>query len=184
MKFDYKLNYYENLKARSNYLHNSEANTPYHSLNEAERSQLQALNKHLTLLEDQYLPVLNTKGMELQERVKNHDDWMQDFNLEFVITFYLQEADFEYEDDDDNILMELHQTTFDYNHPNRKWGFGLTNNNYCDCPAYFKGEWHCYLYHHLYDHCGLNWLDLLRIGSICVEIKIDEQAWEQPFPRV
>ncbi|MEQ1667897.1 MAG: hypothetical protein ABL868_05525 [Sulfuriferula sp.] len=185
MKFDHKLDYSENLKARYMHRQNSEAYfTDYQSLNETEHSQLQALNKHLTLLENQYLPILKTKYTKLQERVKNHDDWIQDFNLEFVITFYLQKSDNEYEEDDDNILMELHENVFDCIHTDQEWGFGITNINHCDCPAYFVGEWHCYLYHCLYDHCGLDWLDLLRIGSVCVEIKIDEQAWEQPFPRI
>jgi len=33
-----------------------------------------------------------------------------------------------------------------------------------------KGEFHCWLYHCLYDHMNLSWDDILRIGMIWVDI--------------
>lgn len=187
MKFDYKLNYYENRKARFNYQRSLTASTPYQPLNEEEHKQLLALNERLTLLEEQYLPILNAKHIELQKQVNNPENWIQEFNLEIVITFYLREDDPEYEDEDDNILMQIPISHCDYNAEGieRKRGFGMTNINHCDfIGAENEDEHHCYLYHDLYDHCGLDWRDLLRIGSLYVEIKIDEQSGMLPFIQV
>ncbi len=38
-----------------------------------------------------------------------------------------------------------------------------------------QAEHHCWLYHNLYDHSGLSWEDLLRIGPIEVDLKVTYQ---------
>lgn len=38
-------------------------------------------------------------------------------------------------------------------------------------------EFHCYFFHHLYDHTNLAWEDILRIDKILIEVK----AWNQFF---
>lgn len=100
---------------------------------------------------------------------------MMDFNLEYVITFYIREDDLEYETDDDNILMQIQTTYFNKEKNEQAWGFGFTSENYADRDC-FEGEFHCYTYHQLYDHFHLSWQDILRIGNIGFELKIDEQT--------
>jgi hypothetical protein len=90
----------------------------------------------------------------------------------------LREDDPEYEEDDDNILMAVEYL---YLGSRNSGDFGNTADvNFAEFPERHMGEWHCYLYHDLYDHLGLDWRDLLRIGLLYVEIKIDEQS--APFP--
>jgi hypothetical protein len=38
-----------------------------------------------------------------------------------------------------------------------------------------QAEHHCWLYYNLYDHSGLSWEDLLRIGHIGVDLKVTYQ---------
>lgn len=187
MKFNSKLDFYENLRARRNdRSHHIEQQTCYEDLSAEERSRLMALNEQLKQLEEKYLPIMNAKGAELQARVSDPADWMQDFNLEFILTFYLHEDDPEYDEDDDNILMQLEEIVFDYDEPQRayrNWGFGMTSTNHCESflREMNDGEHHCYLYHQLYDHCDLDWRDLLRIGELWVDVKIEEQSGMLPI---
>jgi hypothetical protein len=81
----------------------------------------------------------------------------------------LREDDTEYEEDDDNILVQVYDIYIE--------GDDLD----ADHSEYsFPGEKHCYLYHQLYGHFHLDWRDLLRIGSLYVEIKIEEQSGMLP----
>lgn len=178
MKYDSKLNHYENSRAREQHWLNA-PRTDFERLSENERAWLQKLNDLLRQLEDKFYPILVAKKCELDSRVDDSSDWMQEFNLEYVITFYLREDDPEYEEDDDNILVQIHELVF-WNFPGENdWGFGATNIDHA-VPEIFQGEKHCYTYHQLYDHCCLDWRDLLRIGSLYVDIKIEEQSGSLP----
>ncbi|MFA6921419.1 MAG: hypothetical protein WC216_06210 [Gallionella sp.] len=157
--------------------------TDYSSLTESEKAWLQALNESLRQIESKYSVIMNAKCNELEARVTDSSDWLMDFNLICVITLYLREDDPDYKEDDDNILMEMWEI------PNSRdreqdWGFGATKVHHAEPSAHFPGEHHCYLYHQLYDHCYLDWSDLFRIGSIWVDIKIDEQSGVLPVPSV
>lgn len=185
MKFNSELDYFENIKARRNFQRHSHASTDvYKALKIEERGQLMALNEQLKQLEEQFLPMMNAKGEELQARVADPADWMQDFNLGIVFTFYLREDDPEYEEDDDNILMQIEEIVFDYNDQYRDdFGFGITNTSthyFSEFRDDFEGQHHCYMYHELYAYSYLEWSDLLRIGDIYVEIKIEEQSGMLP----
>ena len=170
MKFISKSSYYENIRAWHEHALNTEYTT-YESLNSKEKARLMSFNQLLHKFENKYLPILDAKLKELQTRVADPSDWMQDFNFDYVITFYLRENDPEYEEEDDNILMQIESMHQDCN----DWGFGFTDNNYADRQC-FSDEHHCYTYHQLYDHFDLDWLDFFRIGAIEFELKIDDQS--------
>lgn len=84
------------------------------------------------------------------------------------INFLLDEKDPEWADEDDNIMATLcHHHRKDYN-PSESWN---------DAPHLMKDEkgkpaHFCWLFHELYDHTGLVWEDLLRVGQITVTIKV------------
>lgn len=178
MKYNYKLDHYQNSHARQQHWMNT-TGTNFESLNECEKVFLQLLNELLCKLEDKFYSLLLAKRHELVSRVNDPSDWLQEFNLEFVITFYLREDDPEYEEDDDNILQEIHELIFERFTRENVWGFGATEVDHAE-PSKFSNEKHCYLYHQLYDHSYLDWRDLLRIGSLYVDIKIDEQSGMLP----
>jgi hypothetical protein len=173
MKFNYKLSRNENMYAWMEF--NCKApHTQTSKLNADEKSWLFSLNDSLRQIEDKFLQILDAKYIELQARVNDPSDWMFEFNLEYFITFYLREDDPEYDNDDDNILMELqgmHSI-----HGNRDWGFGATHVDHAISVMRLGNEQHCYTFHQLYDHCHLDWRDILRIGNLYVELKIDEQS--------
>ena len=179
MKFKSDLSHYQNLRAWREYSFSS-PKTDYASLNESEKAWLRAFNESLRQLEDKFYPIMAAKHKELQARVADPADWLMDFNLECLITFYLREDDPEYEEDDDNVLMEIVEMHREKKTRRRDWGFGATHTNHAESVRDFSGERHCYLYRHLYDHCGLDWRDLFRIGSLWVDIKIDEQSGVLP----
>ena len=175
MKFHADLDYFQNIRARRHFRHRHvEKRTAYEELSPDERNQLMELNVRLKHLEAQYLPIMNAKGASLQERVRDSADWMRRFNLEIVLTYYLREDDPEYDEFDDNVLMRVRESGFDFDDPYRDWGFGITSVNYCHFKERYAGEHHCYLYHALSDHCDLDWRDLLRIGEIGVDVKTCE----------
>jgi len=175
MKFNSKLDYSQNLKAWREH-HCNSPHTRYSSLNESEKAWLRGLNETLRRLEDKFYPIISTKLKDFHERIADPSDWMTDFNLVFFITYYLRKDDPEYEEDDDNILMEFSHSFFHIDKNDKDWGFGATHVDQAEQGQEFIGECHCYLYHQLYDHCDLDWRDLFRIGSLWVDIKIDEQS--------
>ena len=182
MKFRHELgNHQNNMAWQEHYL--NALRTDYDSLNEDEKTWLRSLNDQLRQMEDKYSPIMNAKLQELQARVADPSDWMLAFNLYFIITFYLREDDPEYEEEDDNILMEFDEKFFGQYPLDLEWGFGATNVDHAE-PSQEFGEQHCYLYHQLYDHCYMDWRDLLRIGSLYVDIKIDEQSGMLPVIRL
>lgn len=169
MKYDSELDHYQNLRAWRRHSR-SAPQTEFDSLNEREKQWLQNLNELLSQLEKKFYPIMAAKDRELRARVDDPSDWMQDFNLDRVITFYLREDDPEYEEDDDNILLQIEDIFIENDDLDMDFSESVT----------FSGEKHCYLYHQLYDHFGLDWRDLLRIGSLYVDIKIEEQSGSLP----
>lgn len=169
MKYDSKLDHHQNLRAWIQHSR-SAPKTEFDSLNESEKRWLQNLNELLSQLEKKFYPVMADKDRELRARVNDPSDWMQDFNLERVITFYLREDDSEYDENDDNILLQIEDIFIEDDDLDMDFSE----------PRAFSGEKHCFLYHQLYDHFGLDWRDLLRIGSLYVDIKIEEQSGMLP----
>ena len=89
MKFHADLDYFQNIQARRHFRHRHvEKKTAYDELTPDERNRLMELNVGLKHLEEQSLPVMNTKGASLQARVRDAADWMRCFNLELVVTYY------------------------------------------------------------------------------------------------
>jgi len=174
MKFNFNLDYYQNLQA---WRVHRESTPPqsYTKLHAKQKAWLMQLNTLLTQLENRFLPILNAKYKELQARSEDSIDWMIDFSLDYVTTFYIREDDPEFEIEDDNILMQIETMHFIKQQNDQAWGFGYTNENYADGTC-FEGERHCYTYHQLYDHFCLDWLDILRIGNIRIDLRIDEQS--------
>ena len=178
MKFKSDLGHYENLKAWREHSKNN-PRSQYESLNDSEKSWLRHLNETLRQIEEKYSAVMAPKYEELKARVADPLDWLQEFNFDFAITYYLRDDDPEYEEDDDNILIAVEYLFLGVG---SSAGFGNTADiNFAEGPERFSGEWHCYLYHELYDHLGLDWRDLLRIGSLYVDIKIEEQSGILPI---
>ena len=107
---------------------------------------------------------------QLEKRINDPNDWLDDYEIDVVITFILKGDDPEYSDRSDNILVELDESV-----KGEIWEYGIgdgkNHSEYQHWDHPMKDEHHCWLYHCLYDHTDLGWINVLRIGSIWVDIK-------------
>ena len=133
-------------------------------------AKLEKLNDHLRVIEHEADAEAKKIKQALQARLREQKDFLTDYELEIDLVFYLREDDPEYSEDEDSILVTL--DCCDH------IGFGDADEN-CDHNTVggFLPFEHCTLFHALYDHITpeLHWSDLLRIGSVWVEIKVEYQ---------
>jgi hypothetical protein len=179
MKFQVNLNCIQNERKWEEH-YRKFPRTEFSSLNEREKTWLRAFDETLRLLENKYSAIMDAKHYELQARVADPSDWLMDFNLDYVITLYLREDDPAYEEDDDNILMQIDNVYLEPA-PDREWGLGFINLDHAEPGYYDDGKRCCYLYRQFYFYCDLDWRDLFRIDSLYVEIKIEEQSGMLPI---
>jgi len=114
---------------------------------------------------------LNSRLVEVQNRLRKQFEWAEK-NFPghcrlAKIYFILEENDLDYSEDDDNIIVTFHEN-FAPQDDERSWN---------DHPqlTYENGirEYHCWFYHKLYDHTGLVWEDILRIGKIWAQFRVN-----------
>jgi lysyl-tRNA synthetase class I len=140
--------------------------------------KLQEFNKRLHTTQEKILREAIKLDDELIKRVEDADDLLDDYEMELEIAFYLKEDDPSYEEDEDNILETLNeylkgisQTDIKTDH---RWS--ANHNEFIHHKNHpMKDDFHCWLYHCLYDHTDLKWEDILRIGTIWIDIKVDYQ---------
>ena len=146
------------------------------NLSTEQRQFLVQLNEKLVDIEKGIKKECQALIEELEKRIANPDDWLEDYEIVCDITFCLKEDDPEYSENSDNILAELSEH-FKSEYPCRGIADGNNHNEtqFWDHPM--KDEHHCWLYHCLYDHTHLGWIDLLRIGTIWVDIHVYYQKF-------
>ena len=114
---------------------------------------------------------------QLEKRVKDTNDWLEDYEIECYITFYLQEDDPDYDEDKDNMLVELMSCVVFSKLKKREWGIA-DGNDHNTLHGWVKcsmvDEYHCYLHHSLYDYTDLGWINMLRIGTIWVDTRLTD----------
>ena len=144
-------------------------------LSEVQRSFLSNLNGQLIKIEKNIKREAQRLIKAVEERIAKPNAWIDDFEIESITTSILREDDPAYRKDDDNVLVEL----WEYHKRNDwEWGIGDRNNHneYTSFKHHsMKDEFHCWLYHCLYDHTEMGWVNILRIGSIWVDINIEYQ---------
>ncbi len=151
----------------------------WHALSLEQQQYLQHINAHLTRIEQYVKPATRALSADLDARVENPDDWLCDYEIELEVSFWLRQDDPAYREDDDNIVVTLRESL---KHLREDDAFGIGDGmNHNDVPPdsslapAFWAEHHCWLYHCLYDHSGLRWNDLLRIGHIWVDMQVIHQ---------
>ena len=143
-------------------------------LSQDQRESLIKLNEALIKLEKQIQPELNRLHILGKQRVDNHSDWVEDFEVESHITFILNEADPEFDEDLDNILVQLRKSGEDLDYLSNEQ---INYNEFQHWDHPMSNEYHCWLYHCLYDHTDLGWSNILRIGKIWLDVDIEFQAF-------
>ena len=141
-----------------------------------ERLFLVNLNHRLAEIEKQLKKEAMSLIALMNERVADEADWINDYEIEGTITFWLDENDPKYIVDKDNILATV-ETSVSLMRIAPEYLKDRESNNWNewhihDIDKPDKEEHHCHLYHQLSEHSGLRWEDLLRIGSIWVDINL------------
>ena len=152
----------------------------YADLSTDQQQVLHRLQDRLTRIEQQVGCEARALIAQLDGKVQNPDDWVRDYELELVVNFCLRADDLAYQEDDDNVLATIRTSLKWLTKPEYKGLADGRNHNTFPWPAGhpLQGAFHCWLYHTLYDHTDLRWADLLRIGSLWVELQVLYQQWE------
>jgi len=136
------------------------------------------LNNRLSEIEKQ----LKKETLEIitmmNKRLEDGADWINDYEIECTVEFYLNEDDPSYSDDDDNILAEFTEGISLLRYADHS--LLASDENWNDCSIHDldnpdQREHHGWFYHQLYDHTKISWEDMLRIGDIWVDINITLQ---------
>ncbi len=152
----------------------------------AQRQYLQRINDKLAVIERHVKREALDRIAQLDARVHHPDDWLSDYELELEVSFWLREDDPAFKEDDDNILvtlkeslkLTLKESLKPLRDPADYFGIddGINHNAFQQRDGHpMQGEFHCWLYHCLYDHTDLWFDDMLRIGHIWVNMPVTYQ---------
>jgi hypothetical protein len=141
---------------------------PAESLSPAELEALARLNEKLIeigrRIDRETAALVETK----QGRIADPADWLEDFEIECTLSFKLREEDPDHDPNDDNIVAELREMVkYRPLDDGENWNVFATQEGH---PM--AGQRHCWLFHCLYDHEGLSWRDLLRIGGVWIDLAV------------
>jgi len=145
------------------------------ALSPAQRQYLQQLNARCMTIERQVTQDARTLFAQLDARVQDPQDWLYDYEIELEVQCWLREDDPAYQEDDDNILATLKEHLKLQRSLPEPFGIddGINHNIFQGMDGHLmQGEFHCWLYHCLYDHTDLWFNDMLRIGHIWVELQV------------
>lgn len=136
--------------------------------------RLKEINCELQTLEQKIYTTAIRLDTALQNELKDAIDGLSDYDLKLEIQCYTDEE----ESEPICILREsLHGiSTQDYH--DFYVGDGINHNVRSQENNPMRGEFHCWLYHCLYDHTHLNWEQVATIKRFWVEIWTQRQYVE------
>jgi len=136
------------------------------------------LNKRLSEIEKQLKKETLEMIAMMNNRLEDATDWINDYEIECSVEFYLHEDDPAYSEDEDNILAEFTEGISLLRYADHSLLASDENWNDLSLPDLDnpdQREHHGWFYHQLYDHTKISWEDMLRIGDIWVDINITLQ---------
>ncbi|WP_169975945.1 MULTISPECIES: hypothetical protein [unclassified Campylobacter] len=144
-----------------------------------EKAEMMKINSVLQDIQETLISKAILYENELKQKLK--DGIINGFDMNYEVTFYLNEKDPLYKDDEDNVVAiineplnmskEIKQPTFQ-----NRWRRNC--NEYLGLSAFKKlnKDYHCYLFHALCNHTSLlgdiSWMS--SIGKIILTIKFNE----------
>jgi hypothetical protein len=189
--------YYRLLKRKMNELSESFETTVVADRDEFTNDEIIRLigfNQKLSELE-MFLCDLGTKeSSQLNERVSDPNDPLDDYEIEATLYFILGEDDPDFDEDEDNFLT---QRQFSLKRMDREFGLGDGIDHratFRHFPGGLNEVRHCRLFYDLYENSrgleqpSLTLHDCLRVDSIWVDVAVHHQAtfdiktgkWLQP----
>ena len=147
-------------------------------MTQEQRLSLVNLNSRLSEIEKQLKKETLDIITMMNKRLEDEADWINDYEIECTVEFYLNENDPAYSDDEDNILAEFTEGISLLRYADHSLLASDENWNDLSLPDLDnpeQREHHGWFYHQLYDHTKITWEDMLRIGDIWVDINITLQ---------
>jgi len=147
-------------------------------MTQEQRLFLVNLNSRLSEIEKQLKKETLDIITMMNKRLEDEADWINDYEIECTVEFYLNENDPAYSDDEDNILAEFTEGISLLRYADHSLLASDENWNDLSLPDLDnpeQREHHGWFYHQLYDHTKITWEDMLRIGDIWVDINITLQ---------
>lgn len=147
-------------------------------MNREQRLFLVNLNSRLAEIEQQLKKEALAIIATMDKRIEDDADWINDYEIECRVEFYLNENDPAYSDEEDNLLAEFTEGVGLLRYADHSLLASEDNWNDCSIPDMDnpdQDEQHCWFYHQLYDHAKISWDNMLRIGDIWVSIEITLQ---------
>lgn len=143
-----------------------------------QKTKLLNLNTRLKKLQDKIYNEAINLDKQLLKRVADKNDILYDYEIEIDITFYLKENDKNYYEDKDNIVTTINEYLKKCSIKDKSMQHRL-NTNHNDFRAckddLMYGENHCWWFHSLYEHKEIDFEDMLKIGDIRANIKVQYQ---------
>lgn len=144
----------------------------------SQHQELLKFNERLRYLQKTFIKEAIKLDLDLKKRVADSNDLLHDYELEIKLSFYLQENDQAYKDDEDNIITTINEYWKNISIESR-FDSRYTDDNHNE----FKGhkdhpmieDHHCWWFHCLYDHNHLKFTDILKIGQIWCDINVGYQ---------
>jgi hypothetical protein len=156
-------------------------------LTDDEIARLRIVNERLYSIGIEILEETRRNIALLNQRVADPFDPLDDFEIEIVVDFVLDENDPDYREDDDNILTSRNYWI------SRQGANGetelLEDRNWHEGVAPGMLESPCYIFHDLYCHSlgsgrqRLSMRDVLRIGDAWINIEIQAQMFRKLIER-
>lgn len=146
----------------------------------SQRGRLVQLNRRLARIETDVIREARAVNVALARRVKDNNDWLDDYAIDLEVSFHLDESDPKFDPESDNIVAQFRSIlngNLGKNHIN--FGIGDGKNHPCSfLPANhpLARERHCWLFHWLYDHQHVTWSRMARIGRIWSDIVVRHQS--------
>ena len=133
--------------------------------------QLRNLNQVLIDLEQQIKREVLWLLPTLKQRLNNHDLFLTDFEIIAKVDYILRDNDPAYDPDSDNILVTREYLCHRIDQADSMIAGSENWNAFQFFPDHpMKDDYHCWLFHELYEHSNLSWNDLLRIESLWLDI--------------
>ena len=133
------------------------------------------LNNRLSEIEKQLkkeaLEIIDT----LDKRIHDQLDWINYYEIEAIVEFFLKRDDPQFSEYYDNTLAEFNERLSFLKYADASNLASEENWNNLSLPDIDhpdQQEHHCLFYNKLYDHARLSWDNMLRIGDIWVDINI------------
>lgn len=147
-----------------------------------QRVRLEKLNHQLIKIEKNIVSEALPQIKILQARVNDPDDWLQDYECDCKLRFSLRHDDASYdEEDSENVIVDLREYLKVLEDKEEHWGMadGNNHNEFEHWETHpMHSEFHCWLFHCLYDHTHIGWANILRIGEVWIDIQFILQRWE------